>query len=44
MRLGIDETSFQKRHEYVTVMSDVQRGIVVDVLEDRKQETLERGF
>jgi len=44
VRLGIDETSFQKRHEYVTVMSDVQRGIVVDVLEDRKQETLETGL
>jgi transposase len=30
-RLGIDETSFQMRHEYVTVMSDINRGIVVDV-------------
>lgn len=39
-RLGIDETSFQKRHEYVTVMSDINRGIVVDVLEDRTQNTL----
>lgn len=40
-RLGIDETSFQKRHEYVTVMSDITRGVVVDVLEDRTQKTLE---
>lgn len=43
-RLGIDETSFQKRHEYVTVMNDLERGIVIDVLDDRTQETLENGL
>lgn len=38
--LGIDETSFQKRHEYVTVLIDQSTGIVLDVLDDRKAETL----
>lgn len=41
--LGIDETSFQKRHEYVTVVSD-RRGAVVRVLDGRKQEDLEAFF
>jgi len=39
-QLAIDETSFQKRHEYVTVLTDAERGVVVDVLEDRKKRTL----
>ena len=38
--LAIDETSFQKRHEYVTVILDRERDLVVDVLDDRKAETL----
>lgn len=40
--LGVDETSFQKRHEYVTVLSDVDRGCVLAVSDDRTQESLER--
>jgi len=40
-QIGIDETSFQKRHEYVTVILDRSRDVVVDVLDDRKAETLE---
>ena len=40
-KIGIDDTSFQKRHEYVTVVNDLERGVVVDVLDDRTQETLE---
>lgn len=43
-KLGIDETSFQKRHEYVTVLNDLERGVVIDVLNDRTQETLEKGL
>ena len=39
--MAIDETSFQKRHEYVTVINDKDGGCVVDVLDDRKSETLE---
>ena len=40
--MGIDETSYQKRHEYVTVLLDKDRGSVIDVLDDRKAETLEK--
>jgi transposase len=43
-KLGIDETSFQKRHEYVTIINDQERGVVLDVLDDRKQESLENGL
>ena len=39
--IGIDETSYQKRHEYVTVILDKDRDCVIDVLNDRKAETLQ---
>ena len=39
--IGLDETSFQKRHEYVTVVYDTERTRVLEVLDGRKQETLE---
>jgi len=39
--IGIDETSYQKRHEYVTIILDKERDCVIDVLDDRKAETLE---
>lgn len=35
--LAIDETSFQKRHEYVTVLVDRKTGTVIDILDDRKK-------
>lgn len=38
--LGVDETSFQKRHEYVTVIVNRSDGTVIDVLDDRKKATL----
>jgi transposase len=38
--LSIDETSFKKGHDYVTVLIDQDQKTVVDVLEDRKAETL----
>lgn len=38
--VGIDETSYQKRHEYVTVVSDLERERVLWVGDDRKKETL----
>lgn len=38
--LAIDETAFQKRHEYVTVLVDRKQGTVIDILDDRKKETL----
>jgi len=39
-RIGIDETSFQKRHEYVTVVNDLQGGRVLYVGDGRGHETL----
>lgn len=39
-RLGVDETSFQKRHEYVTVVADMARGIVQYVADGRGKEAL----
>lgn len=41
--LSVDETSFQKRHEYVTVVTDQGGGRVLYVADDRKAESLE-GF
>lgn len=39
-QMSVDETSFQRRHEYVTVVSDRTRGVVLHVADDRKEETL----
>lgn len=41
--VGVDEKSFRKRHRYVTVVSDLERGRVLYVAEDRKQASLD-GF
>jgi len=38
--VGVDETSFQKRHEYVTVVADVEGGRVLWVGDDRRKRTL----
>lgn len=38
--LAIDETSFQKHHEYVTVLVNRETGAVIEVLDDRKKTTL----
>jgi transposase len=45
-RLGVDETSFARRHEYVTVISDLDTpgGEVLHVCDDRTQESLEGYF
>jgi len=43
-RIGIDETSFQKRHEYVTVVTDLLTDCVVYVADDRRKESLEGFF
>ncbi|NOR66688.1 MAG: ISL3 family transposase [Woeseiaceae bacterium] len=39
--LGVDETSFQRRHEYVSVVTDLERTRVLHVADDRKQESLD---
>lgn len=43
-RLGVDETSYQKRHEYVTVVIDQEAGTVVHVADGRGRETLDTFF
>ena len=39
--LGVDETSFQKRHEYVTTANDLERGVVLHVADDRGRAALD---
>lgn len=43
-RISVDETAFQKRHEYVTVVSDQTTGHVMYVADDRTTESLERFY
>lgn len=43
-RIGIDETSFQKRHEYVTVVSDLTEDEVLYVADGRKEASLDGFF
>jgi transposase len=44
VHIGIDETAYQKRHEYVTVILDKERDVVLDILDDRKADTLDTWF
>lgn len=39
--LGVDEKSFQKRHEYVTVVCDLTRRCVLDVADGRSRASLD---
>jgi len=39
--VGVDETAFQRRHEYVTVVSNQQGGGVLHVADGRSQEALD---
>lgn len=43
-QLGVDETAFRKRHDYVTIVSDQRAGTVLHVGHDRKQETLKAWY
>lgn len=40
-RLGIDEKSFGKHHDYLSVMTDLDQGRVLEVVPERKQEAAE---
>jgi transposase len=42
--VGVDETSFQKRHQYVTVVSDLEGGRVLYVADGRTKESLKSFF
>jgi transposase len=41
--LGVDEKAFRKGHRYATIVSDLERGHVLYVAEERKQASLD-GF
>jgi transposase len=43
-QLGIDETAFRKRHDYVTIVSNQETGTVLHVGSDRKKETLKAWY
>nr|VFJ93868.1 MAG: zinc-finger of transposase IS204/IS1001/IS1096/IS1165 [Candidatus Kentron sp. LFY] len=43
-RLGIDETAFKKRHDYVTIVSDQSGGKVLHVGSDRKKAGLKEWY
>jgi transposase len=42
--IGVDETAFKKRHDYVTVVSDQDAGTVLHVGSDRKKATLNTWY
>jgi transposase len=42
--VGVDETSFRKRHRYVTIVTDLDESVVLHVVDDRKQEGLDSFF
>jgi len=43
-QLGIDETAFKKRHDYVTIISDPEAGTVLHVGQDRKKASLKSWY
>jgi transposase len=43
-KIGVDETAFRKRHDYVTIVSDQQEGNVLHVGSDRRKETLKAWY
>lgn len=42
--IGVDETSFQKRHEYVTSVVDIDAGVVLHVADGRTQGALDEFY
>lgn len=38
-RIGIDEKSMKRGHHYLSVLNDLDRGVVLDVVEHRKEES-----
>lgn len=43
-RIGVDEVSYQKRHEYVTVVHDPEQGVVVHLADGRGRECLDTFY
>jgi len=42
--ISVNETAFQRRHEYVTVVTDQSNGEVLFIADDRKKESLEQYY
>jgi len=42
--IGVDETAFRKRHDYVTIVSDQETGAVLHVADDRKKQSLKDWY
>jgi transposase len=40
--LAVNERSFQKRHESVTVLTERNSGTIIEILDDRKKATLKK--
>ena len=43
-QIGVDETAFRKRHDYVTIVSDQETGTVLHVCSDRKKQGLKDWY
>ncbi len=43
-QIGVDETAFRKRHDYVTIVSDQKAGTVLHVGSDRKKQGLKDWY
>jgi len=43
-QIGVDETAFRKRHDYVTIVSDQAAGTVLHVGDDRKKQGLKDWY
>lgn len=43
-QIGVDETAFRKRHDYVTIVSDQATGTVLHVGDDRKKQGLKDWY
>ena len=43
-QIGVDEKAFRRRHSYMTVVNDIERGTVEYVTEDREKASLQRYF
>ena len=44
VQIGVDETAFRKRHDYVTIVSDQKAGTVLHVGSDRKKQGLKDWY
>ena len=44
VHIAVDEKSYKKGHKYVTIVSDIERGMVIWVSEGNKKESLDEFF